>query len=452
MEKMQGKFVNDLTEGSVPKQLALFSLPFLLSNFLQLLYGATDTFVVSHYGTAEDILGVSQGSQLANLVTNALIGLAMGCTVLIAQFVGAKRDKDRDETVATVFTFFLIISVALSALMLAFSSLIVRWLGVPPEAVDETLGYFRICMGGAVFVAMYNCVSAVLRGLGDSKRPLLFVAVACAVNVVLDFVLVKGFNMGANGAAIATIVSQCLSVVLAMRHLSQRGFPFDFKPSSFKIYKDKLKLIVSIGFPSALHKCTVSLSFVVLSRIINSFGLLAGSAAALVTKVNEFVILPFAAMQASVTSVVGQNVGAEKYDRATKSMVCSIAFCLVAATVMFTATRLMPEALLGIFTDRTDIMELAVPYLKMFSYEYFIMAFGFSITGLMLGSGHSLLSMASAIASSVVLRIPLAYIFAYPLGLGFPGIALGSALATIGSPLIGFIFYSTGIWKKRRLS
>lgn len=444
------KFVNDLTEGSVGKKLALFSLPFLLSNFLQLLYGTVDALVISWYGSAEGIIGVTQGTSLTFLVTNTLIGFAVGGTILIAQYVGAKRPDDRRETVSTLFTFFIIASVALSVIMLAVGRPLLALMDVPEEAVDETLGYYNICMAGTVFVAMYNGIAAVMRGMGDSKRPMWFVAIACAVNIGLDYMLVAWLGMGARGAALATIISQFISVVLSVWYLRRNDFEFDFKPKSFRITGSKLRQLMKTGFPSAFHKLFVSLSFVVVNAVVNQYGLLAASASGLVGKINGFAVLPFLALQTAVTAMGGQNIGAGRYDRASKAMWWSIGMSFVIAVVIFLLSQFAPRLLLGIFTDREDILEYAIPFLKMYSYEYLIMAFGFSMNGLMMGSGHTLLSMISGIMASVILRVPLAIIFSETLGYGFPGVALGSAMATFGSPLMGTIFYLSGAWKRKK--
>ena len=344
------KFQNDLTEGSVTKQLLKFSLPFLLSNLLQALYNMADMLIVGLYSPGIGTTAVGIGGQVTILLINLISGLAIGSTVLIAQFIGARRSKEVAKTVGTMFTMYAIVGAVLTVVMLLLSRPILTVMQTPADAFEAAADYLMICMGGTLFVCGYNAVSAVLRGMGNSRHPLIFVAIAAGVNVVLDFALVGGLRMGAAGAAWATISAQAISFILSVIFLRRRDFVFDFHPRSFRMDKYLAWQIVRIGFPSSLQGTLVSFSFMALTTIANTVaGLVGSTALSIAGKVNSIAILPSMAMQASVASMAGQNIGAGKPQRAQKTMLVAMAMAFSVSAVVFAVVHLFPEQIVGVF-------------------------------------------------------------------------------------------------------
>lgn len=459
------KFQHDLTQGSVTKQLLLFSLPFLASNLLQALYNLADMLIVGRFCGPVGASAVGLGGQVTILVINLISGLAVGGTVLIAQYIGAKRQEEVAKTVGTMFTLYGICGAVITVVMLLCSRYILIALNTSPEAFDETLAYLNICMGGTIFVVGYNAVSAVLRGMGDSKHPLLFVAIAAAVNVVLDILLVGPLNMGAAGAAWATISAQAISFIISVVFLRRRDFVFDFHPRSFRIHRDLAGKLIKIGLPASLQGTLVSFSFMVLTGIANVVAvspLVGSTALSIAGKVNSIAILPSMAMQASVSSMVGQNMGAGKPERAKKTMWVAVGFAFSVSALVFALVNLFPEQIVSLFLGSQEqegmtaevlaqCVEQSALYLRMISFDYLLTSVLFCITGLAMGVGQTLFSMCNGIASSLLLRIPAAYIFGSVLGWGLKGVGLAAPAATAGGLVICFIYLLTGAWKRAKV-
>ena len=447
------------------KQLLLFSLPFLASNLLQALYNLADMLIVGRFCGPVGASAVGLGGQVTILVINLISGLAVGGTVLIAQYIGAKRQEEVAKTVGTMFTLYGICGAVITVVMLLCSRYILIALNTSPEAFDETLAYLNICMGGTIFVVGYNAVSAVLRGMGDSKHPLLFVAIAAAVNVVLDILLVGPLNMGAAGAAWATISAQAISFIISVVFLRRRDFVFDFHPRSFRIHRDLAGKLIKIGLPASLQGTLVSFSFMVLTGIANVVAvspLVGSTALSIAGKVNSIAILPSMAMQASVSSMVGQNMGAGKPERAKKTMWVAVGFAFSVSALVFALVNLFPEQIVALFLGSQEqagmtaevlaqCVEQSALYLRMISFDYLLTSVLFCITGLAMGVGQTLFSMCNGIASSLLLRIPAAYIFGSVLGWGLKGVGLAAPAATAGGLVICFIYLLTGAWKRAKV-
>jgi len=446
------QFQNNLTEGSVSKNLIKFSLPFLLSNFIQSLYSMADLFIVSMFNGPESIAGVNLGSQFTMLITMLVLGLVTGGTIMIAQYIGAKREDDMKETISTLFTLMCLLAVVFTVVLITFADVLLGLINTPPEAFEEAKSYFIICVSGLIFIFGYNAVSAVLRGMGDSKNPLKFVTIAATTNVFLDLLLVGVFDMKAGGAAIATVIAQALSLIISIIYLIRRRFAFDFKLKSFIIHKDKLKKLLSVGLPTSLQNSISSISFLTLTSLINAYGVYASAGVGIVGKINSFAIMPTAAMSASIAAMAAQNIGAGHYDRAKKTMHVGRNIALVIGGTIFLLIQLFPHAFIGVFTDDPIAMEYGTAYVRSFSFDYIVVPFAFCAAGLLTGSGNTLFVSFASILCSLLLRIPTAQILSGPMNLGLFGIGLAVPVSTFGNYVLSAVYIATGKWKNSKIT
>ena len=446
---MSEKFRKDLTQGSVTKQLLKFSVPFLLSNLLQALYSVADMVIDYRFCGKSGITGVSIGGQINLLVTGAALGLAIGGTVLIAQYGGAKKYDDQKSTIGTMTTLYIILSAMLTVIMVLLTKPILRLLKTPDNAFEEAVRYLTICMLGTVFMFLYNAISAILRGMGDSKRPLYF----AAVNVVGDIVLVGPLKMGAAGAATATIGSQGISVVLSLIYLFRSGFFSDYEIKDFKIDRQKAMSIIKIGLPSSVQQVVVSFSFLTLTALVNSLPNAAAASACqgIVGKINSFAILPGLAMSSAISSMAGQNIGAGELKRAKKTMTTGLMIALGISALVFIIVEIFPRELLTLFTSETDVVETGITFLRLAAAEYMIVTPVFCMNGLAIGAGYTNVALLNSISSSIIIRVPLAYLLVRVFDLGFNGIGIAMGFAPIVSLFIGIIFVQSGKWKKAKI-
>lgn len=443
------KFENNLSEGNVVKQLVLFSLPVLISNLIQSLYSTVDMLVVGQFAGEVAMSGVNIGGQVSFLITNMVFGLAVGATVLIGQYMGADDRKSMHETIATLFVSLTVAAVVITVAMLALQEPLLRLIQTPAESFSEARIYFFISMLGTIFIFGYNALSAVMRGLGDSRNPLIFVAIACGVNIVLDLLFVAVFHMGAAGAALATIMSQAISMILCILYLRKNNFIFDFSLDSFKgATKKQLKLILKIGIPTSIQNVATSASFLFLTALVNSIGVMASAAVGAVGKLNGFAILPGIAMSTSVSAMSAQNIGAKKYDRAAKTMLVGMAISMAISIVIFFIVGVFPESCMRLFGNDPEFIANGVAYIKAFKYDYLVAPLCFCFNGLFIGAGHTNFSLINGIMSSLLFRIPASYIFGMVLNMGLLGVGLGGPIASAAAMVFGLGFFLTGRWKK----
>ena len=451
------KTQRDFTQGPIAKGMIAFSMPFLLSNILQALYGAVDMLVVGNYSDPDPVIsvqilsGVNIGSQITHLVAMMVSGLTVSGTVMVGQYIGARKQKDASETVGTMFTLMTIVGLALMAVMMLFSDAILHLLETPPESFAHAKEYLMICLSGTLFIFGYNAISSIQRGLGDSIRPLIFVGVACLVNVVLDLWLVKGMGMGAAGAAWATVIAQAVSLILAALYLSKSKFIFDFKLRSFRIQKEKMKLMVKLGIPSSVQSIIVNISFLVMTALVNVIGGATASAAVgVVGKFNSFAILPAVAMSSSVSAFAAQNIGAGLHERAKKSLTVGTIIAMTISAAVFAAVQLFPGPIIGVFNPDQELIKAGVEYMRTFSFDYLLVPIQFCMNGLIMGAGHTKFTLLSSALSSLLLRIPVAILFGSTLGWGLMGVGLAAPAATLASVILTSWFVFTGRWKRDR--
>lgn len=451
------KLQRDFTKGPIGRELISFCIPFLLSNVLQALYGAVDMWVVGNFSSPDAatrtaiLSGVNIGSQITHLVAMMVSGLTVAGTVMVGQYIGAKKPKDASQTVGTMFSILGILGVVLTVLMIALSGPLLRLLNTPEESFAYAQEYLNICLLGTLFIFGYNAVSSIQRGMGDSVRPLFFVGVACVVNIVLDLWFVKGLDMGGAGAAWATIIAQAVSLMLAAWYLSRSRFIFDFKLSSFKIVKDKLKMMIKLGIPSSVQSIIVNISFLVMTAMVNSIGgYVASAAVGVAGKFNSFAILPAVAMSSSISAYAAQNIGAGLYDRAKKSLGVGLIIAIIINIGVFALVQLFPEQIIGFFDQNPETILNGVEYMRTFSFDYLLVPILFCINGLIMGAGHTFFTLLTGSLSSLLLRIPVAVLLGSMAGWGLSGVGLAGPAASVAGVLLDVWFLFTGRWLKNK--
>ena len=431
---------SDFTQGSIPKKLALFMLPVLGALVLQAAYGAVDLLVVGHFGTTSGLSAVSTGSQVLNLVTFVVTQFAMGITVLIARYLGEKRPEYIGQVIGGGAVVFTIIAAALFVVLVGFARGVSVLMQAPAEAVELTASYVRICGAGIFFIVAYNVLSAIFRGLGDSKSPLIFVLVACIVNIIGDLVLVAGLHLDAAGAAIATVAAQAVSVVCAIVMLVKKHLPFHFRKSDFSLNLQCRKFL-GIGLPLALQEFLTQLSFLALCAFVNRLGLEASSGYGVASKIVSFAMLIPSALMQSMAAFVSQNVGAGNKKRAKKSMFTGIAIGLAFGCAMFALVWFKGDALSAIFTTDAAVIANAFAYLRGFAPETMATAVLFSMIGYFNGHDNTVWVMIQGLIQTLLVRLPLAYYMSIQPDASLTKIGFAAPAATMFGILLNVIFY-----------
>ena len=436
-----------LTEGNVRRALSRFAIPFLGASLLQFLYGAVDLIVVGQFADQAGIAAVSTGSQVMQAVTNFIIGLSTGGTVLVGQYLGARRGEDVNRAIGTLFSLFALIAVVLAAAFALSTNAIVALMQVPAAAVAPTRQYLFICACGLVFITGYNMVSGVLRGLGDSKRPMYFVLVACIINIVGDLLLVGVFGLGAAGAALATVAAQGVSLALALAVLRRRDFPFDFKRRSFRIQGDKAARILRLGLPVAVQNVLVTLSFLIITAIVNHMDILAQSAAVgLVERITGFIMLFPIAFQSAISAMTAQNMGAGRPDRARQGLKYGILFCLAADIAMFVLVQLVPGLAMRLFTPDAEVIYHGVLYLRTYSIDCILVTFVFTLNGFYSGCGRTGFTLFNSLASTFLVRVPAVFFISLLPGVTLLHIGVAAPAASAVQVLLQLLYFRTGRW------
>ena len=432
----------DFTQGSILKKLCRFMLPVLGALILQAAYGAVDLLVVGRFGSTSGLSAVSTGSQVLNLVTFVVTQLAMGVTVLIARYIGEKREKEIGAVLGGAAVVFTILAGCLFVLLVLFARPISVLMQAPQEALALTASYVRICGCGILFIVAYNVLSAVFRGLGDSRSPLLFVLVACLVNVAGDLVLVAGLHLDAAGAALATVLAQAVSVVCALAILRRKKLPFTFRKSDVRL-NEQCRRFLAIGLPLALQEFLTQLSFLALCAFVNRLGLAASSGYGVASKIVSFVMLVPSALMQSMASFVAQNIGAGDVKRAKKSMFTGIAVGVAFGIVMFALVLLKGDVLAGLFSTDAEVVRRGFEYLRGFAPETIVTAVLFSMVGYFNGSNQTLWVMIQGLIQTLLVRLPLAYYMSIQPNASLTKIGMSAPVATVvGIVLnIGFFLY-----------
>ncbi len=431
---------SDFTQGNILKKLVSFMMPILGALILQAAYGAVDLLVVGRFGSTAGLSAVSTGSQVLNLVTFVVVQFAMGITVLIARYLGERRPEKIGAVIGGGAIVFTMISAVLFVIMVAFAHPISVLMQAPESAVSLTSSYVRICGGGIFFIVAYNLLSAIFRGLGDSKSPLLFVLVACIVNVIGDLVLVAGLHMDAAGAAIATVAAQALSVVFALILLVKMKLPFTITKKDFRL-NVQCKRFLQIGLPLALQECLTQISFLALCAFVNRLGLEASSGYGVACKIVNFAMLVPSSLMQSMASFVSQNIGAGKKKRVKQSMFTGIGVGLAVGCVVFILVMFKGDMLAGIFSTDAEVISNAFDYLKGFAPETIVTAILFSMIGYFNGNNKTVWVMIQGLIQTLLVRLPLAYFMSIQPDANLTKIGLAAPVATVTGIILNVGFY-----------
>ena len=415
-------------------------MPILGALILQAAYGAVDLLVVGRFGTTSGLSAVSTGSQVLNLVTFVVTQLAMGITVLIARYIGEKRPENIGTLIGGSTVVFAVISALLFVIMVFFPKGISRVMQAPKEALHLTSMYVRVCGAGVFFIVSYNVLAAIFRGLGDSKSPLLFVAVACVVNIVGDLVLVAGLHLDAVGAALATVFAQAVSVVFALILLLKRKLPFKISKKDFRI-NAQCKRALRVGLPLALQEFLTQVSFLALCAFVNRLGLEASSGYGVACKIVSFAMLIPSSLMQSMASFVSQNVGAGNEKRARKAMFTGVIIGIVIGCVVFPFILFKGNLLTGIFTNDAGVIQKGFDYLKGFAPETIVTAVLFSMVGYFNGHDKTLWVMIQGLVQTLMVRLPLAYFMSIQPHASLTKIGLAAPAATVLGIILNVVYY-----------
>lgn len=413
----------DLTEGSVVKNLLLFAVPFLIANILQSLYGAVDLFVVGRYCTAASVAAVSTGTQVTQIVTSLMTGLTLGGTILIGRQMGCRDYEQVKKTIGTTLTVFLAVSLILAALMIGFLRPLLLILKTPEESFEFTMQYVAICALGNPFICGYNAISAILRGYGDSVRPMFFVGIACVLNMILDFVFVRFFAMDVAGTALATVIAQGVSMASAVWYLKRNNFIFDFRLKNFRPDFKIFKNLARVGIPISFQELMVRISFLYLMSVMNRCGVYAASVAGISSKYDVFAMLTATSMASALAAITAQNTGAAKPERARKSLWMGMGFALSVSILFWLWAQLAPDTMLRVFTADEQVIKSGIPFFRSCSYDYVLVTIVFCLNGYLNGRQKTLWTMVSCSAGALLVRIPMVWFFGthYPENLGMLG-------------------------------
>ena len=444
----------DLTQGSVTKLLLTFAFPLLCSNLLQTVYNMVDMVVIGQFVGKTGLSAVSIGGDVLGLLTFLVMGFSNAGQVLLSQYIGAGRYDRVKGTIGTMFTLTFGMALVLSVACGLFLDRFLILMNTPEECLQYAWDYSFICILGLVFIYGYNLVSAILRGMGDSKHPLMFIAVATVVNLVLDLAFVAGLGMGPGGAALATVIGQGVSFIWAIIYLYRRkeAFGFDFKLSSFRPDRAVLPQLVKLGLPMCLQSAAIHLSMLFVNSYINSYGVVASAVTGVGNKLGSITAVVTNALSTAGSSMVGQNLGAEKYHRVPKIIGVSAVLDIAFALVLTALTVFFPRAIFGLFNSDPEVLDMAMTYIPVAVLLYIGFAARSPFFALINGSGNAKLNLIVGLLDGVVCRVGLAMLMGLVMDMGIMGFWLGNAFAGYVPFLIGGVYFLTGRWKRKRIA
>jgi len=438
---MRNKNSINFTEGKILSPLLMFCLPIFAALFLQAMYGAVDLMVIGQFDDAAGVSGVGTGSAVMMLVTTIINGFAVGTTVMIGRRIGENAPEKAGKAIGASIFLFAILSVVLTVLMLVYAEPLARLMKAPEEAFDETVTYVRICSSGIIFITAYNVIGGIFRGLGNSTLPMIFVAIACVVNIIGDLLFVAVFKMNVAGAALATIMAQMVSVILSLVIIRRQNLPFKFTLKDIGFHKEELKTIIKIGSPISFQDALTHFSFLMINAITNNIGLAESAGYGVAERVTGFIFLVPSAVMSGITAFVAQNYGAGKLDRARKGMKTGIFAGSIGGLVLFLLGFFFAEPLSSIFANDPAVIEQAALYLKGFSSDCLLTCTLFSFIGYFNGCGETTCVMLQGITASFLFRVPLSWLLANIEGASLMTIGFAAPLATVYGIIFCIIAY-----------
>ncbi len=445
--------IHDLTTGNLPRKLILFSLPIMLANFLQTLYNIVDMAFVGRFAGHAALTAVSIGSDVVQFPFFIAIGLSLSCQTIVAQYVGRKNTDALNRAIGTMFSLGIIIALILTVIGIVFVHPILNMLNTQPETFPFARSYLIINFIGLFAMFGYNIAGGILRGMGDSKRPLLFITIACCTNIVLDFVFVVLLDMKATGSAIATILGQIAAFVFSMIYLYRKreSFFFDFKAGSFVPYGPSARMLLKLGIPSSIQLATVAISIIFISSYINSFGLTITAITGIGNKLTGVINTVTASLNAASAATIGQNLGAGKIDRCKRTILVSLIVGLAVCTVLCLLLILYAVPIFRLFDQDPAVLALVPRYIPIAVITFYGYAIRAPLLGLVGGLGFPQLGMSIAITECILPRGILAVVMGITLGMGYYGFWLASAVG--GYTTIFFVvpYLISGKWKTRKL-
>lgn len=443
----------DLTQGNVRNQLLKFSVPFMLASLLQTIYGTVDAVVVGHFVGADGLSAVSTCGELTMLFTFVAVGFGGAGQTLIGQYIGANKREELNKTIGTLFTMFLIIAVVLSIFSIFMVDVFLNLLNVPEEAFADGHSYFLVCSYGFIFIFGYNLISSIMRGMGDSKRPLIFIAIASAMNLILDLLFVAVLGMGTAGAALATILGQGFSFLCSMIYLyrHKETFGFDFKLKSFIPEKSKVLTLIKLGTPMTAQGVLISITMLFVISLVNNYGVAASAANGIGMKLQNITRIVTTSMSTAGAAMIAQNVGAKRYDRAFSvfkwAMVITVGFSVLVSVI----SLLFPKWIFSLFNTDEDVIAYASTYMIFFAIDSFSAGFRSPCNSMVNGTGAAMLGLTASVFDGILARIGLSLLFGNLIGMGVSGYWLGGALAGYVSVIMLLPYCLSGRWKKKDL-
>lgn len=450
---MTNKIVKDLNQGSVTKTMILFALPMLFSGLIQMLYNTADMIIVGHFVGRTGLAAVSVGGDVLHFLAFAAMGFANAGQVIISQFLGAGMRDRAGKVIGTLFTFLLSTAVILGILTYIYREPVLRWVNAPEgQTWDYAVSYVAVCMSGMLFIYGYNIVSAVLRGMGDSRHPFIFIAVAAVLNIILDLLFVVVFKWAVFGVALATVLSQGISFILSIIFLyhHREDFGFDFKLSSFKVDREALAPLLKLGFPMLLQSAAISFSMLYVNRYINSYGEVAAAMNGIGNKLGMIVNIINFSFAAAASPMIGQAIGAQLYSRVPRIVGVSLAINTAISLFMTVILLAAPGLVFGIFTADKDVLDMAISYIPVALLLLGGSALRPPLGALINGVGNFKLNFAVGILDGVLIRIGLSMVLGLYCGFGIFGFWYGHAIAGFTPFVIGGIYFLTGRWRTRK--
>lgn len=447
---MSNTYIKDFTKGNITKQLVVFAFPLFLSNLLQVVYNMADMIIVGRVLGKTGISAVAVGGDVSTFLTFIAMGFSSAGQVLIAKYIGAKQSDKLGRFVGTMSGFLMLCAIIVSGIALVFQDGILKLMNTPVESYAGAVSYSSICMAGLIFIYGYNIVGAVLRGMGDSKHPFIFIGIAAVLNVFLDILFVIVIGMGPGGAALATVISQAVSFIACVVFLAKNKekFGLNIQLKDFLCWDKKmLGELVRLGTPMAIKSASIQVSKLFVNSWINSYGVEVSAFAGIANKISSIANLVSNAMNTAGSTMVGQNIAAEEYERVKKILLQLAAITLSIAGVISVVIAVFPEVVFGIFTEDQAVLAIAGRYIPIAVLLFFGSALRAVMNALINGSGNYKINFATAILDGIVMRIGLALLFGLVFNMKHYGFWLGDALAGFTPFWIGVVFYLTGRWK-----